>query len=273
MVDLAVLAEEEAACKAERDKALRRFVQIANAFIIGVDSLRWMSKRARVIGIETLTFRLTDDLLESAIAASANVESGVLNPAKRELRYILEQSVKYAFVDRRMQDQSIEEKLQFLECRTVELVDSAREVDLFVPKSVKADVLREMGPLYGRLSEFVHPSHRLAQDRVRRSGTGHYIGSHTVADVQELIGLAERVFDIGLLYCCQPLGPSLVGDVVLSTWEGMAWWPFHYTPYMRALADQYDYKYERQCGPGGPMWRRILELRLLFEALHAQRSN
>ena len=273
MVDFAVLAEEAKARKAERDVATQRFVQLANGFAIGMDSLRWMSKRASVLGSATLTFRLTDDLLESTFAASANVESGALNPAKRELRYILEQSVKYAFVDRKMQDQTIEKKLQFLEFRAVELVDSARDVALFVPELVKASLLRELGPLYGRLSEFVHPSHRLAEERVRHSTTGHYIGNHTIADVRDVIGLAELVFDISLLYCCQPLGPSLVGDVLLNSWEEAAWWPFHYTPYMRSLSDQYDYKCERQHESGGPVWRRMSDVQLLLEALRVQRSE
>jgi hypothetical protein len=271
MVDIADLFDEAEAEKAARATETQRFIELSNAFVFGVDSLRWMSKRHRTVGIDTLTFRLTDDLLESAIAASTNVESGALNPAKRELRYILEQSVKYAFVDQRMQKHPVEKKLTFLQFRDIELVDAARDVGLFVPDAIKETLLNELGPLYGQLSEFVHPSHRLADDRIRRSRSGHYIGSHTVKDVREVNSLAKRVFDIGLLYCCQPLGPSLVGDVMLNSWEDVAWWPFHYTPYMRALSDLYDYKDERRDDRSGPMWRRVVQLLGLLSALHIER--
>lgn len=264
---LAVDAERE---KAKLQAEVESFVVLSNDFIFGVDSIRSMSTRSRNLHLENLTFRLTDDLLESVIAAAASVEAGAVNPAKRELRYILEQCVKYAFVDQKFQQHRLDDKLQYIRYRDVELVSAARDISLFVAENVKDALLREIGPLYGQLSEYVHPSLHQAQERLNRYRTGHYIGRHTAADVMGVNTLAARVYDIALLYFSHPLGFGLVGDVLINWWEDRVAWRFHYTPYMRALSAVYDYKYERKEGKAGPVYSRMKEL---LELLQRQLMN
>lgn len=259
-MDISVFAVETEREQAQRQAEVERFVQLNNHFILGIDDIRRMSTRSRDLHLENLTFRLTDDLLESVIAASASVESGAINPAKRELRYIVEQCVKYAFVDQRLQQNSIDQKLQYMRHRDIELVASARNISLFVPQEVKDTLLEELGPLYGELSEYVHPSLHQAKERLERYRTGHYIGRHTAEDIKQLYTLAARVYDISLLYFTHPLGVGLVGDAITSWWEDHVAWSFHYTPYMRALSDVYNYKHERKSGKAGPVYRRVGEL-------------
>ena len=57
------------------------------------------SGRAGKYSENSLTIRSTDDLAQSVLAAWHLVQQGMINPVKRELRYIIESSVKYLYVD------------------------------------------------------------------------------------------------------------------------------------------------------------------------------
>ena len=53
-----------------------------------------------------------DDLLESAVALPALTREGIFNVARRELRYMLEATVKYVYVDQQLPaDASLEDRI------------------------------------------------------------------------------------------------------------------------------------------------------------------
>src|SRR4029077_1416269 len=56
-----------------------------------------------------------DDLLESAIALPVLARDGIFNAARRELRYALEASVKFVYVDQQLPgDSSLSERMRLL---------------------------------------------------------------------------------------------------------------------------------------------------------------
>jgi hypothetical protein len=56
----------------------------------------------------------TDDLLESVTAVPTLTREGIFNVARRELRYLLEATVKYVYVDQQLaSDASVEDRVRF----------------------------------------------------------------------------------------------------------------------------------------------------------------
>lgn len=231
-MDIAELYVEGEKLEQERKKTIEDFIVLSNDFIIGLDFVRSMAEISPSFRLEALGFRLADDLLESTIVATSSVKHGAVNPAKRELRYILEQCVKYAFVDQQMRHCAIKQKMHYLNFRKVEFIDSARGLSLFLSNYTRTSLLNELPHLYGRLSEYVHPSFSQSRERIERYRTRHYIGRYTAADIREVTSIAERVFDISLLYFCHTLGSNLVKGVVKWFDESVGW-SFHHTLYMR----------------------------------------
>lgn len=268
-MDLSDLKDAEALEKEALRAAITDFIAITNDFAAGIEVVRFGSTRHAPIQRENLTYRLADDLLESAIAASTNVEAGCLNPALRELRYILEQCIKYASIDERFQSHDLGQRLRFMRFRKVELLQAASEPSHLIAADTRSQLLSALGRLYGRLSEYVHPSLHQAEERIARDKLGYYLGRHTSKDVQRLTSIAVLVYDISLLFYCHPLGFSLIGDAFLSAWESSVGWTFHHTPYMYALSQRFNYKFERRNAAGGPVhdrvrdWVSLLEQRML----------
>ncbi|QVK23304.1 hypothetical protein KHX94_00205 [Shewanella dokdonensis] len=54
-----------------------------------------------------------DDIVEAALTAQLAVENGALNPARRELRYMLEVAVNVAYVDEIRAKDSFDERVAF----------------------------------------------------------------------------------------------------------------------------------------------------------------
>jgi hypothetical protein len=72
----------------------------------------------------------TDDLLESVAAVPALTREGIFNVARRELRYLLEATVKYVYVDQQLaSDASLEDRIRLLSDNTKVPRSSIRPID------------------------------------------------------------------------------------------------------------------------------------------------
>lgn len=70
---------------------------------------------AQTEGAQWLLQNSADDLLESAIALPVLIRDGIFNVARRELRYLLEATVKYVYVDQQLPaEASLDERIRFL---------------------------------------------------------------------------------------------------------------------------------------------------------------
>lgn len=196
-----------------------------------------------------------DDLVESAITARAAINNGVLNPARRELRFVLETAINHLYVDESLlQRASIDAKLAHPKAKNVDTMKAAAALGLSI------------GPLYGRLSEVVHPSPAQFRVRLDRAAQGVYLGFEKPAELREIAALQLEVYDVALACVFRALGPGLSGDVFINVLDDRLWWPFHYTPHCYGISRMFNGKYERQYRLGGPVRDRVLELLRLLEA-------
>ncbi|MCR9190070.1 MAG: hypothetical protein NXH96_14945 [Alteromonadaceae bacterium] len=89
---------------------LRRTVQ---DFIHTLRLCELAASRWQDFGEKYLLPRHFDDIVEAALTAQLAVENGALNPARRELRYMLEVAVNVAYVDEIRAKDSFDERVAF----------------------------------------------------------------------------------------------------------------------------------------------------------------
>jgi len=89
------VAGHEALRKSQNfETAASRTTALVSDYTLGLQSVSMMSTRWSGFGQTRLSLRMHDLFLESAISTLSLVREGMLNPARRELRFLLEASIK-----------------------------------------------------------------------------------------------------------------------------------------------------------------------------------
>lgn len=222
--------------------------RVCESFLRGVTACFLMSTRSRSLSEDSLSLRLTDDYIQSAVSIRAMAMNGAHDPAKRELRFLLEASVKYLLVDQRLPSSSFSDKLQFLKDKvprsSVDIVDELALSGL--PAAEQVLLKSEVKDVYAKLSAFVHPSIAQIQEDVSRYSRGEYLGFESARDVERFAENSFRVFDIVLVLLFHGVGLGLAGDIFTAALDSVSDWKFHKGKYTQVLSRHFDYKVERK---------------------------
>jgi hypothetical protein len=224
------------------------FERVCESFLGGVTACFLMSTRSSALRDDSLSLRLTDEYIQSAVSIRALVINGAQDPAKRELRFLLEASVKYLFADQQMPSSSLADKIQFLKEKiprsSVDIVD---KLDLpGLPAAERNALKGEVKDIYAKLSAFVHPSITQIQEDINRYVRGEHLGFESARDVGRFAELAFRVFDIVMVLLFHAVGLGLAGDIFTAALDSMDDWKFHKGKYTQILSRRFDYKVERK---------------------------
>src|ERR1700730_4824061 len=95
--------------------ALKRTEILAYDYAIGLNAVSLMSTRSPIFGKARLSIRVLDLLLESAVSTLGLIRDGMLNPARREMRFLCEASIKAWWCDSVDPDGVVESKIDFLD--------------------------------------------------------------------------------------------------------------------------------------------------------------
>ena len=170
---------------------------ITKDFINALRSISFYSTRAGEMYRDFFFMRVIDELIESVIAISILSEQGIYNPLKRELRYLIELSVKSVGVDYLMMGKSIDEKTIFLETSvpnsSIEFID---KYPLPFDESGNNQFRAEIKDYFYKACAYVHPSGRQLRERLERARNGNYIGFDTAKMLTESNSLVFRAFDM-----------------------------------------------------------------------------
>lgn len=241
------------------EQAARLCNGVHNSFLLGLRSVRQMSWRHPSYE-ESLVMRFTDDLVESAVATQSLIHDGAHNPARRELRYVLEATVNHLHVDQLMPSASLKTKLAFLNARAmIETLTVGKSLALFIETTARDQFKSTLVELYALTSQYVHPRPLQLEERLARHDRGIFIGFETPAELREVVVLAARVYDLALCCVFHALGQGMTGDLFVHVFDEMIWWPYHYLPLTHAVSSTFNYKHERQQERGGPVRDRVEE--------------
>lgn len=189
-----------------------------------------------------------DDLLESVIALPSLAGDGMVNVARRELRYLLEATVKYVYVDQQVdRGTPLAERVRLLGDTTKVPRSSISPID-----DIKLSMIEDPKQLrdavhsaFGALSGFVHPSRKALEERLARAARGEFGGFEGPAVHETFSRLMSQTLDVVLSLVFQGIGPAFTGDVFIEVLDDRPDWKFHRTKFTAEVSRFFDYKAER----------------------------
>lgn len=207
----------------------------ANAFTRYPHAQKWLQQAS------------IDDLLETVVAIPLLVEQGILNTARRELRYLLESLVKFVYVDQQLPGETpLQDRVTFLAHQVPRSsIDPIDELTLRLvsdPVAFRSAVKQA----FAALSGYVHPSQQQIEERLRRAARGEFSGFEGPKVVEAFTKLASQTLDLAVVLICEGIGPNFTGDLYIQLFDEYPRWNFHRTKFAGQVSAQFDYKLERQ---------------------------
>lgn len=203
------------------------------------------SARAKEFSENSLVVQSTDDLAQSIMAGWLLAEDGLINPVKRELRYVIESCIKYLYADQQKAGEPLQERVEFL--KTIGSSIDVR-VDLKLPAMHADDAKQFIDELYDAYREccaYVHVSPSQVNERLKQAERGGALGYETPAELRKLARLMFRVYDMALALYFHGYDLSMTGDVFVAVLDDYEKWSFHKGKYISVVSAYYDYKHER----------------------------
>lgn len=227
--------------------------------VIDLMATRWPESFDRLI-----TLRVKQQFVESMVAAGQAIKEGLHNPARRELRFLLEASIKTLWLDSggppvngvttlTATPGTVHEKIAALDDlgkeRFGEVIDS---LGFRLMDEAGAEIYRQTAnSLYGRLSTHVHISSGVISKDLKGFDKDRDFGFETISDVNAMADLMRQVLDLALASHFEAFDPGLVGDIFVALFDDMERWTFRKTPLVSAVSRRFDYKAERQARTDG----------------------
>ncbi len=225
--------------------------RLVQDFAVGLHS-SWFAFTRYPEGAQWLLQNSADDLLESAIALPVLTRDGIFNVARRELRYLLEATVKYVYVDQQLPaEASLDERIRFLGDSGKVPRSSITPIDEVTLRMVeKPEELRgAVKQSFGALSGYVHPSRPTLEERLVRAKQGEFSGFEGPKVIEAFNRLTSQTLDLVLALVFEGIGPSFSGDIIVGVFDENPRWKFHRTRFVAQVSRHFDYKVERQGRP------------------------
>ncbi len=227
-----------------------RCVRLMEGAALGLHSTWLMASRCQSLIDDFLTFRFVDDTLQSIISIWALANEGLHNPARREMRYLLEAASKHLYVDLKLMHANarLSEKIAFLES-TVSSSSVAFVSDMTLygfDVAQNKEFIDEISSTYSRLCQYVHRSPEQVSKSIALLSRGISPGFDTAQEFEALNQEITQLYDLVLVMHFNALGLGLAGDLFVSLFDGMQAWPYHRTKHVARVSRLFDYKFERQ---------------------------
>jgi hypothetical protein len=191
---------------------------------------------------------LSQDLIESAASIVFLARSGSLSVPKRELRFMIEASIKLCYLQQKNDRAPIADKLrQFdkqLKSPSISIKD---DLNLWMlPANIRDEFDEELGRLYGKTSSYVHLTPSQVAQRITAVDAGRTLGYESPAEVEDLNALIARGFAASLVLLFHSVGEYVAGDFLVDD-DGKTVISYFLGSRFIAMMDGYfDYKFERQ---------------------------
>jgi len=206
--------------------------------------------------------RHKDDIGEAAITAQLAIENGALNPARRELRYMLEVAVNTAFVDEEGSALDLDGRVNFYRGNRVgkQNVDHIRDLPLRMLAGERGKFIEATRTAWVHSSNYVHLTKRRIDEKVRLRAQGVHLGFETPEMLAAVVREVHDVCSIVAVLAFETVGPAFTGDILVGRLDSNENWPFHENRFIAALDAYFDYKHERKADLASHVARRECRL-------------
>lgn len=260
LVDLLKTMQEEKKLKLEEhrkylnsEKYQAEFKNLKNlvwGFVEGLKTISLFSRREAEFRDNSLSLSHIDDYLMSVLSIMMMLQEGALNPAKREMRYMLDSSLHYLYTDQNLWRAKLTEKLEYFSRK----VDSSNikyiglvDYHLFGKNAdLELAFVTDYKKCYAWGCQYVHSSTEQIRERFELWEQGITIGLETAEQLRKVNGYLAKVLSIVLVFTFHAAGVSTTGDVMVEVMSPKDSWIFNGNKYIETIDTYYDYKSERK---------------------------
>ncbi len=191
---------------------------------------------------------LAQDYAQSTVAVLSLAMEGLVNVCKRELRFLVESSVKICFVQQKNYRASIAEKLDRFEKQLNSPSSSIkRDLDLSMLPAGSRDAFgEEVGRIYGLTSTYVHLTPAQIEERVRALAEGRTAGKEGAAAMEALNGVIARALSCSLVLLLHAVPDYVAGEWFVEANGDTVDWHLMGARFLADMDAHFDYKHERQ---------------------------
>lgn len=240
--------QEELMGSQKYQQEIKYFDKLIGDFIEVVRVCSLYSTRDFEFSQNSLLFNHSDEFLESAISCAMLVQQGAINPVYRELRYMLEASMKYLVVDQTCVNFNYQDKIKYLDEHIPKSsISFIKNIDIIGLDILNIkEFINSANDVYKKLCQYVHPTKSQIDEIIDRYNRGSYIGFESEKELKRINNLIYKVFEIVIALHITNLGVSSAGDVFIFYLDKEKDWKFHKSKYIKKISEFYDYKYERK---------------------------
>jgi hypothetical protein len=229
-------------------KELRITDLIIRSFLAAVGFIVQDAAREEEFVSTHLLYYIAQDYIESAISIIALVMEGVHNVVRRELRFLIEASVKVCMVQQRSYASSIREKIvEFSTQLSSPSVSIKRNIILgLLPENLRGAFIEEVGRVYGLTSRYVHLAPEQILERIAAVDAGRTAGKESAADIKALNLVLSRGLACSLVLLFHSVPSWVAGDWLVEEDGSTNDWYFVGSRFLTGMDSHFDYKSERE---------------------------
>ncbi len=225
-----------------------RHIDILNSFMRALVFIRMNCSRNKTLKDALFCLSVIDDLLQSLVAIKSLSNEGIRNTCRRELRYIIELSIKACLISQKDVDKTIEEKISvFRNILRSTNISMMKNIDFFYFADADREYfISEASRFYGTLCLYVHASPEQIKERLELDAKGVYIGHEGTLELKELNDEIGKALYIALILFFHAIPQWCVGDYLVES-NGCTV-DNYFTQYrlVSVIDEHFDYKHERQ---------------------------
>jgi hypothetical protein len=244
-----IAAHKEHLASEEYQSALRLLNAVSMDFINGMKSCSMYCNRGAEFRDNSLSLSHIDDYFMSAIMIMTMLNEGGINPAKREIRYLIDSSMRYLYVDQQLWRGTIKEKLVYFDKKVDKSnIKYINDIDFHMIKApeLKSAFCSEYKTVYYKACEYVHASTKQIEERFSLYEQGITIGLDRAEQLKEVTELLREVYSSLLVFTFHAAGVSTTGDLMVDTLSPQESWVYNGNRYITEIDRHFDYKYERK---------------------------
>lgn len=217
-------------------------------YATAINAIELMATRHPPYFETLIALRMKQHFVQSVVASILLLKDGMLDPARRELRFLLEASVKTLWLDRRHEQTTVAAKVIALgDLGKREFREIVYDLEFGLLSQDAAKTYRDTATdLYSRLSTYSHVSAKNVKRDLSNFDRGNAFGHETVANIRDFARDAKRVLDLALTSHFEAFDHGLVGEILVQVLDKEPRWTFRKTPLVGAMNRHFDYKAERQ---------------------------
>lgn len=225
-----------------------RHLDILNSFLRALVFVKMDCSRSENLREKLFCLSVIDDLIQSVVAIKCIAEEGIRNTCRRELRYLIELSIKACLISQKESSLGVEEQINhFRDILRSTNISMVKEIDFFYfDDTDKTHFISEVRRCYGTLCCYVHATPSQMQERLGLEANGRGVGFEGINELKELNDEISKALYISLVMFFHAIPQWCVGDYLVESDGGTV--ESYYLQYrlVSVINRHFDYKHERQ---------------------------